>query len=256
MMEALRKTRDWLTTIPTLIGFGAVLAIADPILRVVRLFGVRAMSVVAQWAQAALVPVFRASGARISVERSNRVEEGESYLLVSNHQSLVDIPLIGGTLRSNFPKFVTKRELAKWIPMVSFNVRAGGHLIIDRAKGTDAVERLREFGRSAREKRASPVIFVEGSRSRDGNLRDFKEAGFVALMEAAPDLKVVPVAIDGSWQLLKNRFLPVPWGVDLRIRFLDPIDRSGEEDPSEVLQRVREGIQATLDTWRMRPAPA
>ena len=255
-MEALKRVRDWITTIPTLVGFGGVLLVADPILRVMRLFGERAMSVVAQWAQAALLSVFRLSGARISVERSPALRDAEGYLLVSNHQSMVDIPLIGGTFRFNFPKFVTKKELSKWIPTVSFNVRAGGHLIIDRAKGSEAVARMRDFGRASQGKGVSPVIFVEGSRSRDGRLKEFKRAGLAALMEAAPDLKVVPVAIDGSWKLLKDKFLPVPWGVDLRIRFLDPIDRTGDEDPDDVLQRVREGIQATLDSWRTGPAPA
>lgn len=255
-MGTLGRVRDWVTTPPTLVGFGAVLAIADPILRLVRLFGERAMSVVAQWAQVMLVQVFRLSGTRISVERSDELEDGEGYLLVPNHQSMVDIALIGGTLRSNFPKFVTKRELAKWIPTVSYNVRAGGHLIIDRAKGRDAITRLREFGHSAQEKHVSPVIFVEGSRSRDGRLREFKQAGFAALLEAAPNLKVVPVAIDGSWQLLKDRFLPVPWGVDLRIRFLDPIERAAREDPAEMLERVKESIQSTLDAWRATPTPA
>lgn len=245
-----------MTTIPTVIGFGAVLALADPILRVVRLFGERTMSVVAQWTQAALLPVFRASGARVFVERSAEVVDGAGYLFVSNHQSMVDIALIGGSLRSNFPKFVTKRELAKWIPTVSYNVRRGGHLIIDRAKGSDAVTRLMAFGRAAQEKGVSPVIFAEGRRSRDGLLRPFKRAGFAALMEAAPDLEVVPVAIDGSWQLLKDKFLPVPWGVDLRMRVLDPIKRAADEDPAEVLQRARDAIQGTLDTWRATPSPA
>ncbi len=255
-MEALKRIRDWITTIPTLVGFGGVLLIADPILRVMRLFGEHAMSVVAQWAQAALLPVFRMSGARISVERSPALRDAEGYLIVSNHQSMVDIPLIGGTFRSSFPKFVTKKELSKWIPTVSFNVRAGGHLIIDRARGREAVSRLRDFGVASQKKGVSPVIFVEGSRSRDGRLKEFKQAGLAALMEAAPNLRVVPVAIDGSWRLLKDKFLPVPWGVDLRIRFLDPIERTRDEDPGEVLRRAREGIQATLDSWRADPATA
>jgi 1-acyl-sn-glycerol-3-phosphate acyltransferase len=255
-MEALRGIRDWLFTVPTLVAFGAVMVITDPILRIVRFFGDRPMSVVAQWAQATLLPVFKLSGAKVSVEHSPEIDDHGVYLLVSNHQSMIDIPLIGGTLRGAFPKFVAKRELSKGIPTVSYNLRAGGHLIIDRAKGSEAVRQMIEFGRRAQQERFSPVLFAEGSRSRDGRLKEFKEAGFTALARSAPDLPVVPVAIDGSWKLLMNKFFPIPFGVHLRVRFLDPIERVAGEDPAALLARVRSGIEATLEAWHAEPSTA
>ncbi len=255
-MELIRRIRDWVFTVPTLVAFGAVMVITDPILRLVRFFGDRPMSVVAQWAQATLLPVFKLSGAKVSVEHSPHIDEHGAYLLVSNHQSMIDIPLIGGTLRGAFPKFVAKRELSKGIPTVSYNLRAGGHLIIDRARGSEAVRRLREFGQRAQEERFSPVLFAEGSRSRDGRLKEFKSAGFAALVESAPDLPVVPVAIDGSWKLLAHKFFPIPFGVHLRVRFLDPIERLAGEDPVELLARVRSSIETTLDAWHSEPQTA
>ncbi|UCG40194.1 MAG: 1-acyl-sn-glycerol-3-phosphate acyltransferase, partial [Acidimicrobiia bacterium] len=151
---------------------------------------------------------------------------------------------------------VAKRELAKGIPTVSYNLRAGGHLIIDRAKGSEAVRMMRDFGRRAEEERFSPVLFAEGSRSRDGRLKEFKQAGFTTLVKAAPNLPVVPVAIDGSWKLLMNKFFPIPFGVHLRVRFLDPIERVAGEDPAALLDRVRGGIEATLDAWHSEPSTA
>ena len=68
-MELIRRIRDWVFTVPTLVAFGAVMVITDPILRLVRFFGDRPMSVVAQWAQATLLPVFKLSGAKVSVEQ-------------------------------------------------------------------------------------------------------------------------------------------------------------------------------------------
>ena len=65
-MELIRRIRDWVFTVPTLVAFGAVMVITDPILRLVRFFGDRPMSVVAQWAQATLLPVFKLSGAKVS----------------------------------------------------------------------------------------------------------------------------------------------------------------------------------------------
>ena len=255
-MEVLRRIRDWIFTVPTLIVFGFVMVVTDPILRIVRLFGDRPESVVAQWAQATLLPVFRLSGAKVSVEHAPEIDDHGPYLLISNHQSMIDIPLIGGTLRGAFPKFVAKRELAKGIPTVSYNLRAGGHLIIDRAKGSEAVRQIIEFGRRAQEERFSPVLFAEGSRSRDGRLKEFKEAGFVALARSAPDLPIVPVAIDGSWKLLKHTFFPIPFGVHLRVRFLEPIERISGEDLSVLLARVRGSIESTLEAWHSEPSTA
>jgi 1-acyl-sn-glycerol-3-phosphate acyltransferase len=94
------------------------------------------------------------------------------------------------------------------------------------------------------------VIYPEGTRARAGELANFRPAGTLALLEAAPDLDVVPVTIDGSWHLLRNNLLPVPFGTRIRIRFADPIRRSEEPDGKQLLERVRSEIDRTLRHWR------
>ncbi len=96
------------------------------------------------------------------------------------------------------------------------------------------------------------VIFPEGTRGRDGKLQRFRRAGSQALLEAADELPVVPVAIDGSWRLLGSNLLPVPFGTNVRIRFGDPIARS-PEDATKVSEAAREWIDATLTEFQ---APA
>ena len=72
----------------------------------------------------------------------------------------------------------------------------------------------------------------------------------MALLEAAPDLDVVPISIDGSWQLFRNNLFPVPFGTRIRIRFADPIRRSEGLSGAQILERVRTEIDQTLRHWR------
>jgi 1-acyl-sn-glycerol-3-phosphate acyltransferase len=166
---------------------------------------------------------------------------------------MFDIPILGALLFSNYPKYVSKRELARWIPSISYNLRRGGNAVIDRSDRDQAVAAIRTLGETAQRRGVSVVIYPEGTRSRAGELRAFKPAGTLALLEAAPQLLVVPVAIDGSWRLLSHNLLPVPSGVRVRVRFGDPIERGTTPAPA-ILERARDEIEQTLARWRSKPA--
>ena len=261
MMEEAEKPRgfwlvvwDWITTIPTLLSFGVVFAVADVTLRVARLFGEHSVEVAAGVMQRVLIWAFFPSGVRVKIERDPEVRSDHPYILVSNHQSFFDVPIIGGVLFSNFPKYIAKKELSKWIPFVSYNLRRGGNAIIDRSAGRDAVRVIREFGKHCQERGVSAVIFPEGSRSRDGHLKEFKPVGVVQLMKAAPDMDVVPTTIDGSWHLLANKMFPIPFGTRVRVSFGRPILREAGQQAEEVVVEVREIIAANLDRWRIEAA--
>lgn len=253
-MGLLRTVRDWIFTIPTLIAFGGTLAIGDPILRFSRLFGLKAMEWTVAVEQRVLIWTFRLSGMRLSIERSPGLEKGKGYVIVSNHQSIFDIPLLGGTLLSNLPKYVSKVELGKGIPLVSYNLRRGGNCLIDRKDARGAMRAIKAFGATCQERDTAAVIFPEGSRSRDGRLKEFKAAGTAMLMAGADEMPVVPAVIDGSWRLLTNKMFPIPFGTKVRIRFLDPIERHPDEDRSELIERCRSEIAATLDEWQVTQA--
>jgi 1-acyl-sn-glycerol-3-phosphate acyltransferase len=250
MLRVVRRIRDWVLTIPFLAVFGLTLVVFDVAGRVVRPFSLRAFEVVMAALQRTLVAVFRITGTRVRVERSPAIEPGRGYVVISNHQSMFDIALIGGLLFTNYPKYVAKRELGRWIPSISLNLRWGGNALIDRSDRAQAVEAIRAMAETAQRRDVSVVIFPEGSRSRDGRLKRFRQAGSEALLDAADRLAVVPAAIDGSWQLLRNRLFPVPFGTTIRIRFGDPILRKAD-DAAAVLHHAQEWIHTTIGEWRV-----
>ena len=200
--------------------------------------------------QRILLGVFRIGGTRLDVERSPLVQPRTGYILVSNHQSMFDVPIFGGLLFSNYPKYISKRELGRWLPSVSFNLTHGGNALIDRNDPQQAREAIRELGEAAERRNVAVVIFPEGSRSRDGQLRPFKQGGLSELLAAAPSLPIVPATIDGSWELLRYKLFPVPFGTKVRVRFSAPLERLPGEEPDELIQRVRKVIEGTLLEWR------
>ena len=250
----MKKIVDWVFTIPFLILFGLILAIFEPIARIARLFGLRPMEVTMGVMQQALLGVFFVAGTRLKVERSDQVLPRTGYILVSNHQSLFDIPIFGGLLFSNYPKYVSKKELGRWLPSVSFNLTHGGNAIIDRKDPRQARAAIRELGEAAEKRNVAVVIFPEGTRSRDGRLKSFRVGGLKELIEAAPSLPVVPTTIDGAWKLLKNNLFPIPFGTEVRVRFSDPLQRIAGEEPAELLDRARNVIDDTLAEWRAADA--
>ncbi|MFP3914818.1 MAG: lysophospholipid acyltransferase family protein [Actinomycetota bacterium] len=241
---AVKKFVSWVVTIPFLVTFGAVLVAYDAVGRVVRPFSLTGFEWVMGALQATLMGVFRLFGTHLQLERSPLVQPRTGYLVISNHQSLFDIALIGGALFSNLPKYVAKAELGRWIPSVSLNLKKGGHALIDRANAAQALAEIRSFGRRVQERNRSAVIFPEGSRSRDGTLKPFKRAGARALLEAADRLPVVPVAVSGSWQL--NRMWPFQPGATVRVWIGDPIARSAG-DAAERLREARDWIASRVE---------
>ena len=171
------RVLDWIVTIPFLIAFGGVLLLFDPLQRIARLFGQRPQEIVAGMMQIALVWAFRITGMRLEVERSAQLKPHTGYLFIANHQSLFDIPILGSLLFSNFPKYVSKRELARWIPGISYNLRRGGNAIIDRSDREQATRAICELGERAQARGVSAVIYPEGTRARRGELGRFRPAG-------------------------------------------------------------------------------
>jgi len=242
-----------------LLAFGGILLGFDPLQRLARLFGQRPQEIVAGALQTSLVASLRLCGTRLAVERSPEVVPRKPYVLIANHQSMFDIPMFGALLFSNYPKYVSKRELASWIPSISYNLRRGGNALIDRSDRSSAERAIRELGARCQERGVSAVIYPEGTRARSGELAKFRPAGTLALLEAAPDLDVVPVTIDGSWHLLQDNLLPVPFGTQVRIRFADPIRRSDGATGLEILEHAHSEIDRTLRRWRseeLAEAPA
>jgi 1-acyl-sn-glycerol-3-phosphate acyltransferase len=241
---------DWVFTVPFLFVFGLLLLVFDPLQRLAHLFGQRPQEFTVGILQRLLIYAFGLAGMRLSVERAPEVKPGTPYIIISNHQSMFDVPIFGGLLLTNYPKYVSKKSLGRRIPSISYNLRHGGNALIDRDNRAQAQEAIRAMGERAQARGVSAVIYPEGTRSRHGELGAFKPGGTITLLDAAPDLDVVPTTIDGSWKLLRHNLLPVPFGVRVRVRFDVPISRSPDLTPQDILEQVQRQITANLAEWR------
>ncbi len=246
----MKRVVDWVFTLPFLVVFGLILGIFDPLQRISRLFGRRPHEIVVGVLQTSLLAAFRICGTSLEVERSPEIRPWTPYLVVANHQSMFDVPIFGALLFSNFPKYVAKRELARWIPSISYNLRRGGNALIDRGDSAQALEAIRDLGARVPRHGISAVIFPEGTRARRGELGAFRARGTLELLRAAPTVAVVPVVVDESWKLLRHNLLPVPFGTHVRVYIGAPISRADGEDGESLLRRIEGEIRGTLERWR------
>jgi 1-acyl-sn-glycerol-3-phosphate acyltransferase len=246
----MRRLRDWVFSIPTAAVFGLVLGFFHVLGLLTRPFGIRPFETVMAALQRTLIWVFLLSGVRVATEGREGFARTGGYIFVSNHQSMYDVPIFGGLLPRNYPKYVAKRSLAKGIPSVSLNLRVGGNALIDRDDREQALVAIREMAEEAGRRDVSIVIFPEGTRSRVGELGDFRAGGLAAIMEAAPHLAIIPTAIEGSWRVFERNMFPIPFGSRVRVRFGQPIARVAGESPATVLEACREWIEGTLREWR------
>lgn len=185
-------------------------------------------------------------GARISYKNKHQLPKDHPLIIVSNHQSMFDIPLISWYLRKHKPKFISKIELGKGIPSISFNLRHGGHVLIDRKNAKQSIPALSKFGKFVSEHNFSGVIFPEGTRSRDGKPKEFATTGLKILFKNAPKALVVPVTINNSWKLLKFGNFPLGIGMHLTLEIQEPlsIDSMETNDLLETIEkRVLEKIR-------------
>jgi 1-acyl-sn-glycerol-3-phosphate acyltransferase len=123
-----------------------------------------------------------------------------AFVYCSNHQSVLDILVLGSVLRGDF-KWAAKRSLMK-IPFLGWHLRLAGHVPVDRHSGTRAAaEVIGRFEKVLRDGKPL-LVFPEGTRSEDGVLRSFKNGGFYAAVRAG--VPVVPVALEGTHRLMKK----------------------------------------------------
>ena len=246
----MRRARDWLFTIPTVAAFGLTLGVFHLIGLCALPFGQRPFEKVMAGLQRTLLGVFRIAGIKVVTEGVEGFSPSAGYIFVSNHQSMYDVPIFGGLLPRNYPKYVAKKQLARGLPSVSLNLRHGGNALIDRDHREQAMDAITEMASEAERRDVSVVIFPEGTRSRTGELGEFKVGGLAAIMEAAPNLPIVPAVIEGSWRVFQKNMFPIPYGASVRIRFGEPIRRAVSESPIEILDRCQLWIDSTLDEWR------
>ena len=176
----------------------------------------------------------------------------DQFLIISNHQSLLDIPCYMNFFRDKELRFVAKDILERHIPLVSEMLRAQEHCMIPR-KGSpmEAMKIVEKFGKRVIERNQIPVLFPEGTRTRNGNVGKFYSAGFRKLNESA-NLPIVACALDGGYQIrdLRHIMSNLKNGC-YRVKVMKVFDPPKTKDEEVyVLEESRRLIQEQLDQWR------
>lgn len=176
----------------------------------------------------------------------NRVPPGVPLIIVANHQSMFDIPAIIWFMRKFHPKFISKKELGSGIPSVSYNLRHGGSVLIDRKDPRQALPAIKEMGLYIEKHKRSAVIFPEGTRSKTGVPKRFSENGLKILCKSAPSAYIVPVSINNSWKILKFGKFPLGLGSPLTFTVQQPFaikDMPFEEIMQKTEAAVVQGVK-------------
>jgi len=174
------------------------------------------------------------------VERT-KLPTDRPIIFVANHQSMFDIIGMIWFLRKNFPIFVSKQELSKGIPSISYNLHKSGAALIDREDGKQAVVEIARLAKMIEKNNFSACIFPEGTRSRTGTMKPFAVGGIAILMKKAPNALIVPVAIENVNKLNPKGYFPLVSFQNLVWTVLPAIER-GDKTPEEVVEEARDAI--------------
>jgi 1-acyl-sn-glycerol-3-phosphate acyltransferase len=181
--------------------------------------------------------ILATTGVRVDVSGLERLEPARTYVFVSNHQSIYDIPILFWSLPYQL-RIIAKESLGKF-PFLGWHLRRTGHMLVDRRHP----DRTRIFQWASRltSNGLSLIVFPEGTRSREGRVARFKGGSFLLALQAG--LPIVPLSIVGSRHvMLKGRLATYPGTVRLVVH--EPIathDLAGL-DPKEFGERVRRVI--------------
>jgi len=162
-------------------------------------------------------------GTTYTFENRELIPENVPIIFVANHQSLYDVIGIIWFLRRFHAKFVSKKELGKGIPSVSYNLRHGGSVLIDRKDPKQAIPLIKGLSEYIEKHKRSAVIFPEGTRSKDGKPKEFLQSGLKILCKYAPSAYVVPISINNSWKIVKFGAFPMGLGNHLQFIIHKPI---------------------------------
>jgi len=179
---------------------------------------------------------------RLRVEGLEKLDPKASYVFVSNHESLMDIPAILARLPFEF-RFFAKKSLFG-IPFLGMHLNRAGHLPVDRSNARSSLRSMTEGARIVAQTGISVLLFPEGGRSPVG-LREFKEgAAYIAIKAGVP---VVPMAIIGMRPLLPMGSIHIRSGRVI-LRAASPIATAGMKlsDREELTRRLYEEISRML----------
>jgi len=180
---------------------------------------------------------------RIKVTGREKINSGDTYIMVSNHQSGADI-IVLFLLWAHF-KWIAKRSLFNY-PFIGWNMWLNRYISLEREKASSMRKMMSKAATALREGN-SVIVFPEGTRSKDGNIQPFKTGAFhLALDNKVP---ILPIAITGTSKAIRKGGFLVNKNFNIRAIVLDPIPYSAirNMDPKEVAGMVHARIAAEIE---------
>lgn len=245
----MNKLLSWIRTIPFLICFAILMVSSDLLLRFFwskKLY--RKLNDFLNQTVLNFLAVFCGTKFDYQVAPEVRLQQDSDLpkVIVANHQSLMDLAMLNVVFEKNQIRFIAKRELAKFLPYVSIALRKVPHCLIDRGDRAQALNSIKKYCETLKAERAILVIFPEGTRARDGVMKKFKTGGIQALVDELGQVLIFPVAIDGSYLIAKHKMLPVPAGINVKLKALPPVTAERNQDLKTILEQVEAQIKENL----------
>jgi 1-acyl-sn-glycerol-3-phosphate acyltransferase len=184
----------------------------------------------------------------VEFEGRERIPPGPA-LLCPNHQSLADVLMLFG-LKRHF-KWVSKRALFR-LPFIGWNMRLNDYVGLRRGD-TQSIAEMMEHCRGHLRSGSAVMIFPEGSRSMDGQIRPFKHGAFTLAVES--ELPIVPIIVEGTHDILPKSGWVFTHGrrVLVRVKVLEPVASAGR-DAGELRRELQARMSRELSDMRERKA--
>jgi 1-acyl-sn-glycerol-3-phosphate acyltransferase len=188
--------------------------------------------------------ILATTGVEVTVSGLERVNRDETYVFVSNHQSIYDIPVIFASLPFQL-RIIAKESLGRF-PFLGWHLLRAGHLLVDRSN-PDRSAILNQWRRLVTD-RISLIIFPEGTRSADGHVSRFKAGSFLLALEAG--LPIVPLSLSGTIHVMrKGGLMTRPGHVTLQVH--EPIaarkiDAPTTSDARELAVRIETIVRSGI----------
>ena len=186
--------------------------------------------IVKSWARI----IFFSVGVKIQMIGLENLDSLKNYIFAANHSSSLDIPLMLGYIPFWIVP-ISKIEL-KWIPFLGWAMQMAGHVFVDRGNHERAIASLSKIKTSLLKNPRSILLFPEGSRSNDGQIKPFKSGGLG--LGISTGLPIVPVAIIGTFESLGKESTSFENNL-LTVKIGSPIDTNEYiENDRKILSRL------------------
>lgn len=189
---------------------------------------------------------------QITIEGEKEIDDRHPYIVVCNHLSNADIPLI-----SNLPwemKWVAKKELFD-LPILGWMMKMAQDISVDRSASNKRIGVFKSCSFYLKNN-CSVMFFPEGTRSRDGRMKRFSLGAFDLAIEK--NIPILPLVIDGTQDCLPKKDWVFTTDAYVTLKVLDPIKTNhlNENDSKELMEQVRFKMLAQLSAWREQPVSA